>query len=214
MLAVGVLAMCLASGASSAQPASTRAAASSGDDPDQAVRKKLHEPLPRGGIDATHLGEAIDQLRDKTGLIIIVDWRALEAVGVDRKTPLAIHLPEMQPATVLDVILTSAGIGHGKLGYTVHDGLVSISVTDDPARDVAVRRYDLSRCLGSLKGDARRKKLLAVTRLLTDHIDPDSWTVHGGTVGELNEHQGWLTVTQTVQNHERIAELLKDLTPP
>jgi hypothetical protein len=72
-----------------------------------------------------------------TGANIFVNWRALESVGVDRNTPITLALANMPLSQVLDQLLTQSaaraarGGKPAKLGYTVDQGVIVISIDED-----------------------------------------------------------------------------------
>jgi len=78
------------------------------------------------------LSDIIDFLRDVAGANIFVNWRALEAAGVDRKAPLTVSAGKMPLSEALHELLTAASGGdEEKLGYDVQEGVIVISTADD-----------------------------------------------------------------------------------
>jgi hypothetical protein len=95
------------------------------------TRKLLEKPLPQVKFDAIGLVDVIDFLRDVTGANIFVNWRALEAAGVDRNTPITLDLSDSPLSGVLDQLLTQAGGKTAKLAYDVREGVITISSDAD-----------------------------------------------------------------------------------
>ncbi|HZL35668.1 MAG TPA: hypothetical protein VFC78_10190 [Tepidisphaeraceae bacterium] len=57
-----------------------------------------------------------------------------------------------------------------------------------------------------------RGTLLASLETLVRSVDAESWNEAGGQIGALAEMDGQLVITQTIENHKRIGELLQQLT--
>ena len=192
-------------------PTSQPSAAQTAHDRDDAAKKKLNLPLAAINFENTPFGDAINELRDKSSLPIRVDWKALQEIGVDRKTAITLHIPELRASTVLDLLLMVAGADHGKLAYAVESGFITISTAQNLTDEIAEQSYDIRRSLEGLDVAARQKKVGALTQLLTDHIEPSSWKSHGGSIGTIREEKGRLIITQTAENQRLIESILKNL---
>src|SRR5260221_7428855 len=61
-------------------------------------------------LDLHHLpiADAIDSLRDGSGAQIFVNWRAPEASGVNKDTPVTLHTPPGHLATAVRIVLDQA----------------------------------------------------------------------------------------------------------
>ena len=139
---------------------------------------------------------------------------------------------------MLTAILTSAGGGKGKLGYTVDQGIITISTADDLAKNVIVRVYDIRDVVASEPtaktentkpaADAQTKtqrgyslaswagtdpkKLDLLLQLIMDKIDSPSWEgTRRKKPGAMRELKGQLIVTQTKENHRQLINLLEQL---
>jgi len=96
------------------------------------TRETLKRELPDFKADGMSLSDIIDFLRDVAGANIFVNWRALEAAGVDRKAPLTVSAGKMPLSEALHELLTAASGGdEEKLGYDVQEGVIVISTADD-----------------------------------------------------------------------------------
>lgn len=179
----------------------------------KAVQAQLGRVLPEVSLDKVPLGDVIDFLRDVTGANVFVNWKALEDARIDRNTPVTVRLRDVTFAKALDGVLKSVGGRATKLGYTIDDGVISISTADDLARNTFTRVYDvrdLMRAAGggdTKQADAEREA--AVVKLLTDTIDPASWREHGGELGSARYLNGQLIVTQSEDNHKAVVNLLR-----
>jgi general secretion pathway protein D len=85
----------------------------------------------------------MDFLRDITGANILVNWKALEAAGIDKQsTQVSVMLHDVKFSKVLDIILQEAGAG--KLAYTIDGGVITISTADELNKVVVTRVYDIT----------------------------------------------------------------------
>ena len=104
---------------------------------------QLEKPLPALTFDAVGFSDVVDFLRDVSGTNIFVNWKSLEAAGIDRNTPVSANLRNIKFSKALSIILDSVGGGQTKLGYTIDEGVITISTQDDLSRNVVVRVYDI-----------------------------------------------------------------------
>jgi hypothetical protein len=111
---------------------------------DRTSDAQLNRRLPQIKFDAVAFSDVVDFLRDVSGLNIFVNWKSLEAAGVDRNTPVTAQLHDVKFSKALSVIL-SEGVGGGqtKLGYTLDQGVITISTADELSKNVVVRVYDI-----------------------------------------------------------------------
>ena len=91
---------------------------------------QLGRVLPEINFATVPFGDVVDFLRDITQSNIFVNWKALEAAGVDRSTPVTQRLRNVEFGKALNTVLNDVG-GAGKLGYALDDGIVSISTIED-----------------------------------------------------------------------------------
>lgn len=95
------------------------------------VRARLEEPLREITAEQQGLERVLNFLRDSTNSNIFVNWRALEAAGIDRNSPVTISLKEIPFRKALQTILAEVGGGTANLGYTIDDGIITVSTRDD-----------------------------------------------------------------------------------
>ncbi len=108
------------------------------------ARARLADDLKEISADQQGLEKVINFLRDNTGTNIFVNWKALEAAGLDRNTPVSVSLRDVPFSKALTTILASVG-GTANLSYTVDDGVITISTRDDLVASVPPRvaTYDI-----------------------------------------------------------------------
>ena len=121
----------------------TVAAERGGNTIDRAVQAQLDRQLPELKFDAVGFSDVIDFLRDVSGANLFVNWKSLEAAGIDRNTPVTASLRNIKFSKALQIILDSVGGGQTKLGYTVDEGVITISTLDDLSKNVVARVYDI-----------------------------------------------------------------------
>lgn len=114
-----------------------------GSEADAAVRAQLEHRIPEVRFDAIPFSDVVDFLRDITGANIFVNWRALEAAGVDRNTPVTTRLRDVRFSKALETILRDVGGGTVQMTYTVDDGVIMISTAEDLSKNTITRVYDI-----------------------------------------------------------------------
>ena len=100
---------------------------------DQAVWKKLDGAIPKIDFNRVPLKDAISFLRDVSGVSIVLDWKALEGLGVRETSSITIKLRGPTVATTLWVILLNAGDTRD-LAIRVKNGAVTMSMAAATAR--------------------------------------------------------------------------------
>ncbi len=156
----------------------------------------------------TPLSEVVDALRTSTGQNIFVHWKGLESAKVTRSLPVTVDLSDLTLGQSLDRLLAEVGGEYAHLGYTIDDGVITISTQIELAKNVETRVYDVRR---GLPNQATRQQDLAQILARVHGIDPLSWKAAGGEIGDVKELSGQLIVTQTPAVHQRIETELKDL---
>jgi hypothetical protein len=92
---------------------------------DRSVEAQLSRRLPELTFDGVGLSDVIDFLRDVSGSNISVEWKELEAAGIDRNQPITLKLKNIQHACALDEILRPAN-----LAFAVDGDFIRISTRD------------------------------------------------------------------------------------
>ncbi|MGD0464905.1 MAG: hypothetical protein ABSB74_20665 [Tepidisphaeraceae bacterium] len=158
---------------------------------DQAVQALLDHRLPSVSLPQVPLADAIDFLRDLTSANILVNWKALEADGIDKQsTQVTVTLHDVKFSKVLDIILKEAG--GGKLAYTIDEGVITISTADELNKAVVTRVYDITDLLINPNFDPRIQNLSGGTAQVTG-------TGGGGGGQTLQASQQTTTVTRAQQ---------------
>ena len=111
----------------------------------RAARDRLEEPLKEIVADMQGLEKVLNYIRDNMGGNIFVNWPALQAAGIDRNTPVSVNLREVPFRKALTTVLAQVGGGKADLGYTIDEGIVTISTKEDltSAKYQVIRVYDI-----------------------------------------------------------------------
>lgn len=104
---------------------------------------QLERRLPELRFDNVGFAEVVDFLRDVTGANIYVNWRALEAAGVDKNATVTARLRDVKFSKALSTILADVGGGAVQLAYTIDEGVITISTADELNRNVTTEVYDI-----------------------------------------------------------------------
>jgi general secretion pathway protein D len=129
------------------------------DWPDISARRDETVALERGGLEEARIEEllsrrlpevrftdvpfrdVIEYLVDTTQANIFVNWPALEGAGVDPNAPVSLRLRNVPFRKVLQSVLDIVGGGVVNLGYTVDEGVITVSTGEELARNTATRIY-------------------------------------------------------------------------
>ena len=118
-----------------------------GEDADAAaLNAKLEVHLPDLRFNANSLSDVLDFLRDATGTNIYVDWPALERASIARDAPVTAKLHDIKFSKALELIFKSVegeDEDH-KLGYTLDEGVITISTKKELSKNTITRRYDIN----------------------------------------------------------------------
>jgi beta-lactamase regulating signal transducer with metallopeptidase domain len=168
---------------------------------DPLLRKQLDHQLPDLQFDGVGLNDVIDFLRDVSGANIVVNWKSLEAAGVEKNTLVTAKLRNIKFSKALNVFLDSAGGGSGVVVWRAEGNIITITAGSEGGK-VVQRTYDVH----DLVADGGKADSLL--RMITGSIDADSWKDNGGKTGTIKLEAGKLVVTQTEANQKSISNLL------
>jgi Flp pilus assembly secretin CpaC len=105
----------------------------------------LDKRLPELRFDNVAFGDVVDALRDMTGANVFVEWRTLEAAGIDRTTPVTVtRLTNIRFEKALRTILDEVGGGVTPLDFSIDEGLIRISTKEQIGQQVQLIVYDVS----------------------------------------------------------------------
>ena len=206
---------------------------------DQAVQALLERRLPTIQLPNVAFTDAIDFLRDTTGANILVNWKALEAASIDKQTPVTVSLHDVKFSKVLDIILNDAG--GGKLDYTIDEGVIYISTTDELNKAVVTTVYDIRDLLidpdfdptipsvtvsggggggggsnlpqgGTTATNSTAMLLQEIEKKIQNTVAFNTWKVNDPNgYGQIDDFNNNLIITQTHAVHDQIRDLLAQL---
>ena len=171
----------------------------------------LDRIFPTVQFNAVGFSSAIDYIRHVSGARFFVNWKEIEAAGIDRNAPVTANVHNFKLSRALDLILDSVSTKRATLAYRTVDDVIAISTKRDldDNKNVVIRAYDI-RDLLDLKRPYGSTDLLL--KMVKDQVDPKSWKDRGGEVGLMwSLDIGQLVVKQTPENHRRIAAFLQTL---
>jgi hypothetical protein len=100
----------------------------------------LGRMLPEVKFQGSSLKDCVDFLRDVSGANIHVNWRALEAAGINGDTPVNLRLREVSLRKILTTLLNETGAG-GTLTYYVSEGVIEITTSEIADKEMITRVY-------------------------------------------------------------------------
>jgi type II secretory pathway component GspD/PulD (secretin) len=112
---------------------------------DTLVRKRLAESVPSISVQQQPFSDVVNLLRRETGSNIVVNWNALANAGVQKQTPISLQLSNVPFKKILSLVLQqAAGSGGTPLGYSIDQGVITISTRDQLAQQTDIKLYDIS----------------------------------------------------------------------
>lgn len=123
-------------------------ATTSGDSPaDAAVRAKLRREIERLTFNEIDFKEVVNFLREYSDANIHVNWRALQAAGIEPTTKVSVDVRRVTVKRALELVLRdvsgAAAGADAELTYVVDGGVLTISTKADLARKPIRRVYDV-----------------------------------------------------------------------
>jgi hypothetical protein len=163
----------------------------------------LDRPLPDAVVAGTDLATAIDALRRATSVSFFINWRALEAAGVQRDTPIPDRA--LGGMALGDAIMAVCADVHPPLECEADEDMVVITTAADASRDTLTRTYDVRDLVeggGTTQLEAQ----------LRSHVSPGSWRGdHADAFGTLRGLSGQLIVSATPTMQHELATHLNEL---
>jgi hypothetical protein len=180
------------------------------------LQAKLHRVIPEIRFENVGFSDAIDFLRDHSQANLVVEWKALEAAGIDKAAAVSMNLRRVTFEQALEHLLKDVGGAAVRLDYMIDQGAIIVSTDESLASRSETVFYDVSDLMRdpegmALGGQPLKEKMESLVRIIQDFVAPDSWKENGGSVGSIGEFNGKLIVTTTPKNQQRIVWLLDKL---
>ena len=189
--------------------------------------------LDQLSFDEMPLTDVITYLHDKTNVNIVVNWKIIEGMGTDSKTPVTLKLSKVPFRKVLTTLLLQT---NPNLTFSFEDNVLTISTEEDLASH-ATRRTEIYNVRDLLSKDdvqasatggaassanspgspfngqpARPEgDIGSLMQLIESSCSPKSWIDNGGTIGSIVPYKGLLTITTTSETHDKIHQVLETL---
>jgi hypothetical protein len=197
----------------------------------------LNRNIPELKLDAaTPLESAIEVLRTATHANIVVDWDSLADAGVKRDARVRAHLWDVTLDQALRAIEAVAD-KEALISHERQNGIIVVAARDKLRRGgQVVCVYDVRPILDDLieyhrdrvpatrpaqddAGTAASRAAVpsldeateGLVRMIQATVEPDGWRDQSWGEGFARPFAGRLVITQTPENHRKIAELLRRL---
>lgn len=105
--------------------------------------RKLKAIAPELNFDMQPFEEVIDQIRALTGLNIVPNWAALDAMAIEKDAEVTLKLKNVKYEKALQLILDEVGAGEVELAYQIDEGVIEISTKEDLSRKTVTRVYNV-----------------------------------------------------------------------
>jgi hypothetical protein len=173
---------------------------------EQQVQRAMAGPVSLSFHDAP-LEEVIERVKEKSGLQIVLDRKALADAGLGSDAPLALDISGISLRAALRLILDAMD-----LCWVIQDEVVLITTKVEAENMLATKIYDVVDLVeGARCKSADFKPLL---ELITSTIAPTTWDEVGGPAAitslEMPDIRA-VVVSQTEEVHYDISVLLKTL---
>lgn len=150
------------------------------------VRRRLDRVIAGVDVSKMPLSKVLAHVGEASGVNLHVNWRALEAAGIEANTPVTLKLQQLPAIQLLRRVLEDAGGGNIELAYRVEDGVVEVSTAEDLSRHTVTRVYDVRDLVDDalardrrLNGAAAKRTEAAVADelmiLLKESVEPLTW---------------------------------------
>lgn len=191
-----------------------------------AARHKLSRTIGNVRLKQIPFEDVLAYLTREADLNISVNWHELQVVGIRPASPVTVDYQNATARDILQAAIKDAGKGNVKLSYVIIDGMIKISTEDDLSQYHVTRIYDVRDIIAQTTASDRLRlappaitfdrkappaEIDALIALIEESVDPASWRDAGGTIGGIRGFDGSLVVTQTLPNHEKLADILEDL---
>ncbi|MBL4701256.1 MAG: hypothetical protein JKX85_08350, partial [Phycisphaeraceae bacterium] len=103
---------------------------------------KIRQTINHVDLDRISLQDAISWWKQAVGVALLIDWNALEQVGVDPNVPITLKLNHAPASVVLDLILEMAS-RDSKIYHYETKWYVQILTREQMLKKTEVRMYDL-----------------------------------------------------------------------
>lgn len=111
---------------------------------DRQLLEKLNMNIAKLKCPGESFEDVINFLRQYSGANFYVNWRALEAAGIERTATVTLDLKDVTLSKALELLLSDVGGGATELGYVMSSGVITISTQEELNKDKQTRVYQIS----------------------------------------------------------------------
>jgi hypothetical protein len=164
------------------------------------IEGKLKQPVSLNFEDAP-LKQVLADLREFTGINIVVDDPALAEEGIGMDSPVTIQVDRVSLKTALNLILKKV-----HLTYVIKDGVLQVTTKAQARGKPRTQVYEVDDLIEGAEGSEQLVRLLVAT------VEPRTWSEMGGP-GTIDycAAAGTLVISQTADVHEVVAQVLEAL---
>jgi hypothetical protein len=154
-------------------------------------------------FDEDKLEDVLIRVASAVDLHLLIDWKAIEAEGVTKNSPVSIDLKHVMAKSVLKLILEPMKLGAVLEG----ESILKVTSLSQAKTQPPLRVYRVAHLLTDPKVDLKK-----LSEAIRQCVEPDTWDLVGGD-GTLspNEKTQSLVIRQTEATHQEIADLLEQL---
>ncbi len=164
----------------------------------RAAIQLLHKKIPEAKFDNVPLTDVFDFCRDVSSANLFANWSTLEAAGIDKNSPVILHLKDATLETVLTATLRQLKAQHA-LAMVIDQGVITITTQFDLPGYLVTKTYDVT---DLIRADSDITSLVTVMQSLT-------MTQEGGI--SVQSFGTKLIITAVPNSHEQVEKLLTDL---
>ena len=166
------------------------------------------------------LKDAFAQLETKTASRLIVNWRYLEAAGIDRNRPVTLRVNNATLKSALTAVLSAGGGSTHLSAVPIYDHVVEITTEESLShREQATRFYQVRPLIDALlahqtgafnrlETPTTEAAMDLICRAIESHVNPESWRDNGGAVAALHPVSNVLIITALPQMQQQVEEIL------
>lgn len=145
------------------------------------------------------LDEAMRYLVANHDVVILLDTRALEEVGIGTDSPVTLQVDGVTLRSAMRLLLRDL-----ELTYTIDDEVLFITTEEMAEENLQTRIYRVDGLIGN--SDPSSLDFDGLIEMVTTTVNPDSWEEVGGT-GTMTSANRTLVISQTQETHEEIEAL-------
>jgi hypothetical protein len=159
----------------------------------------------------TTLEDAIRTIAKTASCDISVNWRSLETAGIERSARLPASYGPLRNIRVSQA-LSHLWNGTVSIRTEVENDVIHIATPDALDMHTITLVYNVrdlvDAILASHTHPTYPEAADDLVQVIQQMVDPEVWRHNGGNIANVHEMMGLLLITQTPENHRRIAALL------